>query len=501
MQTIDPRSTVSVEREKPQFKAVREPELKALAAQPGWRDRYTLGLAVIDWAVGFVAASAALVLRFGSYGTQPFLLDYRLLTLLFPLAWIAALGINRAYESRHLFVGTDEYARVVRSGLGLTAALAIVSFAFDLRLARGYVIIAVPLATLVDVGARYVYRQLLHRSWSRGERLHRVILVGHARSVADMTRRLRHESHHGLGIIGACLPPGANGDVSNGLPPIYGTFDDVAAAVALSGADTVVVLSCPEIDGAALRRLAWQLERDEIDLIVASTLVDVAGDRTTIRPVDGLPMLHVEHPRLKGSARLVKAAFDRVGALVLLMLSAPVLAVLAVLVRFGPGGRGPVVFRQERVGKDGRPFVLYKFRTMVVNAEARLQHLRDLNDTDGELFKMRNDPRVTPVGRWLRRYSLDELPQLVNVLKGDMSLVGPRPPLALEVAGYPADMRRRLVVKPGLTGLWQVSGRSDLSWEESIRLDLTYVENWSLAMDLAILARTASAVARSSGAY
>jgi lipopolysaccharide/colanic/teichoic acid biosynthesis glycosyltransferase len=175
--------------------------------------------------------------------------------------------------------------------------------------------------------------------------------------------------------------------------------------------------------------------------------------------------------------------------------------VVAALVKFGPGGRGPVIFKQERVGRDGRPFMLYKFRTMVVNAEARLQELRNLNDTDGELFKMRNDPRITPVGRWLRRLSVDELPQLMNVLKGDMSLVGPRPPLAREVAGYPADMRRRLVVKPGLTGLWQVSGRSDLSWDESIRLDLTYVENWSLVMDLAILARTVSAVVRSSGAY
>jgi exopolysaccharide biosynthesis polyprenyl glycosylphosphotransferase len=212
-------------------------------------------------------------------------------------------------------------------------------------------------------------------------------------------------------------------------------------------------------------------------------------------------MLHVEHPRLKGSARFVKDVFDRVGALTLLLLTSPVLAVLALLVKFGRGGRGPVVFRQERVGKDGRPFVLYKFRTMVVNAEARLTELRNLNDTDGELFKMREDPRVTPVGRWLRRYSLDELPQLLNVLKGDMSLVGPRPPLAREVAGYPADMKRRLVVKPGLTGLWQVSGRSDLSWDESIRLDLTYVENWSLAMDLAILGRTLSAVVRTSGAY
>ena len=500
MQTIDPRWAVEVPDENPRDSRGRELRAAA-AAHAGWRSRYALGLCLIDWAVGLLAASSALLLRFGADATESFLLDYLLLTLLFPLAWVAVLAINRAYESRHLFVGTDEYARVVRAGIGLTAVLAMISFAFDLRLARGYVIIAVPLATLVDVGARYLLRQLLHRSWARGERLHRVILIGHARAVADMTRRLRNERHHGLGIVGACLPSGLGSNPVEGLPPVYGDFDDVAKAVVLSGADTVVVLACPEIDGAALRRLAWQLERDEIDLIVASTLVDVAGDRTTIRPVDGLPMLHVEHPRLKGSARLVKAAFDRVGAVVLLTLSSPVLLVLCALVMFGPGGRGPAVFRQERVGKDGRLFMLFKFRTMVVNAEARLTELRNLNDTDGELFKMRKDPRVTPVGRWLRRYSLDELPQLVNVLKGDMSLVGPRPPLAREVAGYPSDMRRRLVVKPGLTGLWQVSGRSDLSWDESIRLDLTYVENWSLAMDLAILARTVSAVLRSSGAY
>ncbi|MEU4424416.1 sugar transferase [Actinoplanes sp. NPDC024001] len=475
---------------------------RAGEARAGWHGRYARNLYLIDLAVGLLAASAALVLRFGSSGPEPYLRDHLLLTLIFPIAWTACLAVNRAYEPRHLFVGTDEYARVFRSGLALTAGLAIVSFAFDLRLARGYILIAIPLLLLADLGARYAFRQRLHRSWARGERLHRVMLVGHERAVIDMTRRLRRERYHGLGVIGACLPPGmSQARLLPGLPPVYGTFDAIASAVARSDADTVVVLSCPEIDGPMLRRLGWQLERDEIDLIVASTLIDVAGDRTTIRPVDGLPMLHVEHPRLKGSARIVKTIFDRVGALVLLLLSAPVLAVVAALVMFGPGGRGPAIFRQERVGKDGRPFTLYKFRTMVVNAEARLQELRNLNDTDGELFKMRRDPRVTPVGQWLRRFSLDELPQLFNVLKGDMSLVGPRPPLAREVAGYPSDMLRRLVVKPGLTGLWQVSGRSDLSWEESIRLDLTYVENWSLAMDVAILARTVSAVVRSSGAY
>jgi len=472
------------------------------ALRVGWQSRYVVTLCFLDFLVGLCSSSWALVLRFGPSRDEPYLRGYLLLTLVLPLAWLAALAINRAYEPRHLFVGTDEYARVFRSGIGLTAALAIVSFTFDLRLARGYVIIAMPLATVVGIVARYVARRQLHRAWTRGERLHRVILVGHERAVADMTRRLRRERRHGLDVIGACLPAGLEARrLVPGLPAVYGTFEDVALAVNRAHADTVVVLACPEIDGPELRRLAWQLERDEVDLIVASTLVDVAGDRTTIRPVDGLPMLHVEHPRLKGGRRVVKEAFDRSGALLLLTLAAPVMVLIAAMIRFARDSRGPVIFRQERVGKDGRPFTLYKFRTMHVDAEARLAELRAHNDTDGELFKMRNDPRVTRTGRWLRKLSLDELPQLINVLRGEMSLVGPRPPLAQEVAGYPADMRRRLVVKPGLTGLWQVSGRSDLSWEESIRLDLTYVENWSLAMDLAILARTCNAVLRSAGAY
>ncbi len=498
MQAIGPMSTLDLNGPTEQLNL----NITTSVTRVEWQRRYARNLYLIDSVVGLCAASLALFLRFGATGQVPYVRGHLLLTVLLPIAWIASLAINRAHEPRHLFVGTDEYARVFRSGLALTAGLAIISFALDLGLARGYVIIAMPLAIVVDLAARFAYRQRLHRSWARGERLHRVILVGHQRAVADMTRRLRRERHHGLGVIGACLPHRLTGNSHTaGLPTVLGDFDSIAAAVNRVSADTVIVLSCPEIDGPALRRLAWQLERDETDLIVASTLVDVAGDRTTIRPVDGLPMLHVEHPRLKGSARFVKATFDRIGALLLLTISAPVLAVVGLLVMFGPGGRGPAIFRQERIGKDGQPFVLYKFRTMVVNAEARLIELRNLNDTDGELFKMRQDPRVTPVGAWLRRFSLDELPQLMNVLKGDMSLVGPRPPLAREVAGYPADMRRRLVVKPGLTGLWQVSGRSDLSWDESIRLDLTYVENWSLAMDLAILARTVTAVVRSSGAY
>ncbi len=468
-----------------------------------WQTRYVVRLLAFDLLAGLAAAFGALGLRFGPKYDESFNASYRWVTLALPFAWLIALAINHAYESRRLFVGNDEYERVFRAGVGLTATLAVVSFASGYRLARGYVIIAVPLATVLDVAVRYLIRQRLHHAWSHGDRLRRVLLIGHAPAVVEMAKRLRRERYHGLGVVGTCLPRRPDGDSygPRGLPPVHGTFEDVASAVGLAGADTVIVLSCPELDGAALRRLAWRLERDEIDLIVASTLVDVAGDRTTIRPVDGLPLLHVEHPKLRGARRVVKEAFDRASALILLVLIAPVLLGVGALIRFAPGAGGPAIFRQVRVGRSGRPFVIYKFRTMFTDAEARLSELRALNEHDGALFKMREDPRITPLGRWLRRLSLDEVPQLINVVKGDMSLVGPRPPLPSEVAEYPADMRRRLVVKPGVTGLWQVSGRSDLSWEESIRLDLSYVENWSLSMDLTILARTLVAVARSSGAY
>jgi exopolysaccharide biosynthesis polyprenyl glycosylphosphotransferase len=281
--------------------------------------------------------------------------------------------------------------------------------------------------------------------------------------------------------------------------PVAGDFTQVAAVVERIHACTVAVLACPELDGVALRRLAWQLEKDAVDLVVAPALMEVAGPRTSIRPVAGLPLLHVEHPELSGGRRLAKSAFDRVGAGLALIFLWPVLACIAVAIRLD--SKGPALFRQVRVGRDGREFTVLKFRTMVPDAERRKAALVQYNDHDGVLFKIRNDPRITRTGGWLRRYSLDELPQLINVLRGDMSLVGPRPPLPEEVAQYGDDVRRRLVVRPGMTGLWQVSGRSDLSWEESVRLDLRYVENWSLTLDLMILWKTWSAVARGSGAY
>jgi exopolysaccharide biosynthesis polyprenyl glycosylphosphotransferase len=265
------------------------------------------------------------------------------------------------------------------------------------------------------------------------------------------------------------------------------------------GADTVAVLACPEMDGATLRRLAWELEKDGTDLCVAPALMDVAGPRTTIRSVAGLPLLHVDHAELTGAKRAIKSVFDRVVATIALAILAPVLAFIAVVIIVRDGA--PVFFSQARIGKDGAPFMVLKFRTMVRDAEQRKAALAALNEGDGLLFKMSRDPRVTATGAWLRRWSLDELPQLFNVVLGEMSLVGPRPPLPAEVARYGDDVRRRLVVKPGLTGLWQVNGRSDLSHNEAVRLDLRYVENWSLALDLQILWKTFAAVIKGRGAY
>jgi len=460
-----------------------------------WEVGYVVMALVADLVAGLVGGAVAFAARFGDQ-VNDINRAYVFVSAVLPGLFLLSLWLSRAYERRFLFVGTDEYQRVLRAGVFMTALTATLSYAFVANLARGYVVLALPVATMLCLGARFVLRQWLHGRRARGECLSRVIVVGHELAVVAIARQLGRELYHGLEVVGCCLPPEHDDDVGM---PVYGTFDDVAAAVHAAGADTVLVLSCPELDGHMLRRLAWRLERDDIDLIVASSLVDVAGSRATVRPVDGLPMLHVEHPRLSGAGRVVKSVFDRVSATVGLMLLAPLFAAAAIAIR--ASSPGPVLFRQVRIGKAGRRFVMYKFRTMVVDAESRKHELVDLNHGDGVLFKMRSDPRVTRVGRWMRRLSIDELPQLINVIRGEMSLVGPRPPLPEEVAAYPSDMRRRLAVSPGLTGLWQVSGRSDLSWEETVRLDLRYVENWSFSLDLVILLRTLSAVCRSSGAY
>jgi len=455
--------------------------------------------------VSLAASVLAYVVRFHGEVTS-YNRGYFVLTLAMPLIWVTIAGLNRAYESRYLFVGTDEYQRIIRAGLAATAALAIASYVAGKEIARGYVLIALPAATIGCLLARFAVRKVLHRAHERGKFLRRVVVVGYHRAVQQIVEQLRRERYHGMEVIGACLPePVATRDGRRLVVrtqvdvPVFGAFHDVAAAVEKADADTVIVLSCPEFDSTALRRLAWQLERAEVDLVVASALLDIGVDRTSIRVIDGLPMLQVGHARLRGTRRVIKGAFDFVMAALGLVVLSPLMVAIAIIIRVT--SPGPALFRQVRVGRNGRVFKIVKFRTMYTDAEARLPELAKLNEHDGLLFKMRNDPRVTRIGAFLRRYSIDELPQLINVLRGEMSLVGPRPPLPSEVALYPLDMRRRLAVKPGLTGLWQVSGRADLPWEEVVRLDLRYVEAWSLTLDLVILLRTVTAVFRSSGAY
>jgi exopolysaccharide biosynthesis polyprenyl glycosylphosphotransferase len=450
-----------------------------------------------DGSSALVASVLALATRFGSNATG----SYLLLTMLLPVVWLAVIGIQRGYERRFLGTGPDEYRKVFDAGLLFFALIAVVSYALRSDLARGYVFVSVPLTVLFTMAARHGLRGWIYRLRARGIALQKVLVVGRADAVVSVIEKLDHEPQHGLVPVGA-LVPYVGIEVSHVHDvPVVGDPSRVLQAVDETGAHVVAVVSHPDMSGHALRRLSWALEERNVELIVSPGIVEVAGPRLSIRPIAGLSLLHLERPSASGGRMLGKAIFDRfVGALMILALS-PVFLAIAAAVKFS--SKGPVFYRQTRVGVDGSKFRMIKFRSMVVDADARRAELLQEQRAEGNevLFKMRNDPRITRVGAFIRRFSLDELPQLFNVMRGEMSLVGPRPPLPEEVAGYTDDATRRLRVKPGVTGLWQVSGRSDLSWEESLRLDLRYADNWSMMLDISILWRTVRAVTSGSGAY
>jgi exopolysaccharide biosynthesis polyprenyl glycosylphosphotransferase len=476
--------------------ATRNNDLAVERPESRWQRRYVARCMAADALAAVISGAAAYLIHFGGKVKG----DYLIFTALLPLIWLLAVSLNRAYEPRFLGVGSEEFRRVGRAGIALIAIVSFTVYATSAQVARHYVLISLPLVTLLTLGERYALRQWLHRRRDQGEYLHRVVVVGHELPVLEMLRRLGNERYHGLQVVAACLPlPGQRPALMERGVPVVGGFGSVAQAVRLTDADTVAVLASPDLGPEQLRRLAWELEPTGADLMVAPSLVEVAGPRLSIRPVSGLPLLQVEQPQFSGGRRIVKSTFDRTVAFCGLVLLSPLLIGIVMAVRLT--SRGPAFFRQQRIGRDGVPFTMIKFRSMVADAEELRGELIDQSDRDGLMFKMHADPRITKVGALLRRYSLDELPQLFNVLGGSMSLVGPRPPLPEEVERYGDDVRRRLLVKPGVTGLWQVSGRADLSWEESVRLDLRYVDNWSLAADLLILWKTARAVVRGSGAY
>ncbi|GAB2691661.1 sugar transferase [Thalassiella azotivora] len=418
--------------------------------------------------------------------------------LLAAALWVATVHVNRGYDSRRLGDGPEEFQSVLRSAVILVGSFAVLSYALQVSVPRRDVLLAVPVVAFLSCVVRYSWRHWLRRRRQQGDATLRTLIVGDPTAVNDLSANLRRDWHHGLEIVGACVPVPSMAVAEVTKAPLLGAVAEVPQVVVDHDVDSVIVVG-PALSGTPLRRLSWALEDTGADLLVAPGLVEMTGPSVTLRPTAGLSLLHVERPAAHTGRLLGKAVLDRTLGVVALGCALPVIAVAAVLVRLT--SPGPAFFAQTRVGIDGRRFTMWKLRSMTVDAEARRAEIEHLDERDGLMFKMREDPRVTRVGRVLRRYSLDELPQLWNVVRGDMSLVGPRPPLLAEYEQYRDAVHRRLRVRPGLTGLWQVSGRADLPWDESVRLDLRYVDNWSLAMDLLILWKTARVVVRGGGAY
>ena len=464
--------------------------------------RYVRTLVIVDSVVVALAVVAGYVGRFYDTPAIGVEVPYYVILPVLAVVWLLSLKGLRCYDDRVLGYGADEYRRIFTASLRVAGGVAIAGYAVDIGIARGFLAISFALGTILLIVARWLSRKHLHRQRKRGSGWsRRVLVVGDAPHVLELVHTLRREPYAGYHVVGACIPDALLAPVPQRLGdvPVVGSFRSILDAVAATGVDTVAVTASGELTAGRLRRLGWQLEGTDVDLVLAPALTDVAGPRIHTRPVAGLPLIHVEAPEFRGGRKLIKELLDRSIALLVTLCALPVMIAIALAIKID--SRGPVIFRQTRVGLDSKEFGVYKFRTMVTDADALLAELKAKNETDGLMFKMRNDPRVTRVGRFLRKWSLDEVPQLFNVLLGHMSLVGPRPPLPSEVARYDGDLARRLLVKPGMTGLWQVSGRSDLSWEDGVRLDLFYVENWSLAADLTILWKTVGAVVRSRGAY
>jgi exopolysaccharide biosynthesis polyprenyl glycosylphosphotransferase len=468
------------------------------AARASWQRRYTIVLVILDAVLLFGGTTIAALLRWGApAGTVKVGgLDYYAIAALVAAVWLASLASTHSYDARYLGIGSDEFRRVADAAIRVTALVAFVTFVGKLPLSRGFVALALPIGLVSTLLGRYLARRVLHRLRRGSHCLHRVLVVGTPIAAAKLAEGLSRSVYTGYHVAGTWSPAATDFAGSERTSRDRGRVLEVLAR---TQADTVAVAPSG-FSPAALRELAWQLEGSGVDLLVSPALTDVAGPRIHMRPVDGLPLLHVEEPTLDGGKQLAKSAFDRVAALLLLIASSPVLLGIAVAIRLTSSG--PAIFRQQRSGRGGAPFTIYKFWTMRADADRSFDALvaAHAEKPGGMFVKDAVDDRVTAVGSFLRRYSLDELPQLINVFLGQMSLVGPRPlPASVEQVGHAVS--RRLLVRPGMTGLWQVSGRSDLPFDESIRLDLYYVENWSPAFDLMILWKTARAVLRGSGAY
>ena len=473
-----------------------------------WQRAYASRLFVTDLTVILIAVLGSQVLWFGTRRSElrvpienlrDFTVGYTLVSLSLIVLWMVALEYYATRDHKTIGTGSTEYKRILDASARIFGVTAIVVFLLKVDLARGYFLTALPIGLLLLLIGRWAWRQWLVTQRREGRYVHRAIVVGERVKSVHVVVGIRRDDAAGLLLVGAITENGTVAqDLVDGVP-VLGDFTQVLQAIDRSRADTVIFTGADSYGPRRLRELGWQLQTRKVDLILAPALTDIAGPRIHARPVSGLPLIQVDFPAFEGGRHAVKRTFDLILSGFGLALLSPLILWIVVAVR--RDSYGPAFFYQERVGLNGRHFRMIKFRSMVTDAEAQLHSLVNQSEGNGVLFKLKVDPRVTRVGRFLRRYSLDELPQLINVFIGHMSLVGPRPPLASEVALYEDYAERRLLVKPGITGLWQVSGRSDLSWEDSIRLDLYYVENWSLIGDVIILYRTVRAIARPTGAY
>ncbi|MFE9324772.1 sugar transferase [Nocardia sp. NPDC052278] len=477
-----------------------------------WQAEYVRRLATTDFAVIAVAVGLAQLIRFGGpvapplAWPMPYEIGYTVVSVLLALTWLAFLAACNSRSPQVVGSGSEEYRRLVSATLRLFGALAIMSLIFQIEFARGYLAIALPLG-LVGLMVSRLLRRLHTRQRRRREGEYRtsVLVVGWPEAAQAMATAFSRDPDSGYQVVGVCIPDGGTDATEYAIRAsgksfsVVGDDRSVLDAVRRSGADTVAVTATDHLGPVELRRMAWDLDPLGIELIVAPGVVDIAGTRQTNRQVAGMPMLHIAKPQYDRAKSTGKAVFDMCFAGAVLFAILPAMVGIAMLVKLT--SPGPVFYRSERIGRGGKPFQMIKFRSMYVDADRNAAALIEANGGNPVFFKMKDDPRITPIGKVIRKFSLDELPQFLNVVRGEMSVVGPRPQVQREVDTYDGNMRRRLLVKPGVTGLWQVSGRSDLSLEDAVRLDLSYVENWSMILDLLLIAKTIGAVARGEGAY
>ncbi len=474
--------------------------------RPTWEHAYQRRLVVTDALILAATLLGTQTVWIGIDGstrvaasTGPTALPYSLASVLLFALWLVSLKVHGTRSPRVIGSGFTEYTRIGNASFRLFGLVGIVALLAQFQPARGFIVTAFPIGVGLLVTSRWMWRQWLRRQRRDGHYLIRVLLVGAPGSLARMHDEFARRPYLGFDIVGACLPSRVHRNEAPSTVRALGTFDEVAVIARRERVHTVALAGSEDLPPEAVRRIGWKLESSGVDLMVAPAITEVAGTRVHTRPVGGMPLMYVESPSYEGGKKTAKAVIDFGLAWLGLLLALPVMLVTAIGVKVT--SPGPVLFRQQRIGLNGKSFDVYKFRSMRVGADAELAALlREQGTDDTPLFKVDNDPRITRFGTFIRKYSLDELPQLLNVIRGEMSLVGPRPQRAEEVALYDNAAGRRLLVKPGITGLWQVSGRSDLSWEDTVRLDLYYAENWSLVDDFVIMLWTVKTVLQSRGA-